>query len=73
MSDITSIKPAGKLPGLGLGFLPLLLFFGAGLSVFGGIISLLSETSLLHFRTRLLVLATKRAGDGSAPAQKQRE
>lgn len=56
-----------KLPGLGLGFLPRPLLFGAGSSVFLGGVSLPSGTSLLHFLPRLLVLATRSAGDGSAP------
>lgn len=59
-----------KLPGLGLGFLPLPLFFGTESSVVLGLVSLLSGTSLLPFRALFLVLATKRAGDGSAPAKK---
>lgn len=58
-----------KLPGLGLGFLPLPLLFGADSSVFLGGVSLPSGTSLLHFLPRLLVLATRSAGDGSAPVK----
>lgn len=60
-----------ELPGLGLGFLPRPLLFGAGSSVFLGGVSLPSGTSLLHFLPRLLVLATRSAGDGSAPVLDQ--